>query len=265
MDSFKPTDPKASPLTDKELTCAVKDLTGKLIYPKINRRLVDPVVAGEPRFALFSFIKAKDAVADSDGFFGVAKLRGAFYSIEDAEARSEKIIRDVDSTNSVYICMMGEPIPLVVKGGASQLSEIDLQNKTEKAISDNVKAKRLQEKKEMDEIKQRQEALMRNEDLDEEIPEEKYVEKRVKMAHLRYAINEHIEKLKECRVLEKNVRDILRREALAHPEYETGYMERYKQGRRKAQIPEETDLTGFLKYMADPIDPPEQDNVSYIS
>jgi hypothetical protein len=266
MESFKPTDARAAPLSTDECMKAVDELTGKLIYPKINRKFVDPARPGDHRFALFSFVKAKGATADNDGFFGVAKIRGSFYTAEEAAIRAEELIRDVDSTNSIYTCLMGAPFPLVTKGNAKTLSEVNLRDKTEKAISDNVRMKRLEEQKEIDEIKERSNALMNN-DTDEvadEQPAEKYIEQRVKLAHLRYAMHEHTTKLAECKELEIKVRDVLRQEAGKHPDYEEGFLARFNHGRRKAHIPEETDLTGFLKYFADPIDPVD-DDISYIS
>lgn len=264
MDSFKITTSSNdfTPLTETETKLAVSELIVKSSYRQINRKLIDPQKQGEHKYALFSFVKAPNATCDSDGFFGVAKIRGSFFTEEEAARRAEEIIRDVDSTNSIYTCLIGVPFPLVVKGCAEDLTEIDLRNKTENVISENVRAKRLSEQKEINEIKERRDALLKNEGkIDSIHPEEQYVEQRVKLAHLRYAINEHTSKLAECRELEKKVRTNLNECKERNPEFEINYMERYKRGRREVGISEEADVTGFMKYMADPIDP----DVSYIS
>lgn len=264
MESFKPTTNEAPSLTDEETCAAVSCLVNPIPFRRVNRKLIDPQRHGESKFVLFSFAKAPNATCDSDGFFGVAKVRGAFFTEQEAASRAEELIRDVDSTNSIYTCHMGVPFPLVARGHANELTEIDLQNKTETAISENVRAKRLAEQKEMNEIKERRDALMKDEGkIDSVNPEEQYVEQRVKLAHLRYAINEHTLKLAECRELEIKVRDHLNECKTAHPEYEDNYMERYRRGRRDVGIPEDSDVTGFMKYMADPIDP--VDEPSYIS
>ena len=253
--------PPPPPLTPSELEVAVKELhlttctTGGCNFPRVNRKFCDPLKHGEPKFALFSFVKSKDAVADRDGFFGVAKIRGAFYCQEDADKKAEELIRDVDSTNSIYTCVMGTPFPLVAQGYAEDVAEIDLQNKVETAIAENVREKRNQEKKEMQELSARKEALMKDIDPNtKEDPEEKYVEQRVKLAHLKYAIDEHGRKLVECKELKDKCVAFLKEQCIENPDFEKNYLERYRRGRRAANIPEETDLTGFMKFMSDELD-----------
>lgn len=262
MDSFLPTDKKASPLNEEEQAAAFADLYTPTKFRKVNRKWMDPAKPGEPRFALFSFAKSAGATPDKDGFFGVAKIRGVFYSEEDASARAEEIIRDVDSTNSIFTALCGQPFPIVDRGFSSELSEIDLSNTTDKIISDNVKAKRKAEEREMKAIEERRQALM-NEDgtiKDSKTPEDAYIEKRVKLAHLRYNIKEHREKAIQCEELVKDtVKDLLEAKS-EHPEYEENYINKYQQARRKANIPEETDFSGFMTFFCDPIedDPDEK-------
>jgi hypothetical protein len=226
----------------------------KSSFPQVNRKFCDPDHQSEPRFALFSFIPAENVQPNQHGFYGVAKIRGAFFTSNEADERAEELIRNVDSTNSIFTCRIGAPIPLIARGKAENLSEIDLRQNTEKVISDNVRAKREQEKREIAEIEERSAALRKDV---ESVPDEldKYIEQRVKLAHLRYAIVEHTEKLEECKKLESKVRDILR---VAAPQHENAYLEKYMKSRRDAHIPEDTDMKYFMKYICDPIDPPEQ-------
>ena len=259
MDSFIPSDSCAPSLSPDERDAAVSELHIATPFSRVNRKFVDPQKPGDHKYALFSFVKSKTATADPDGFFGVAKIRGSFYTEDESAARAEELIKDVDSTNSIYTCRIGVPFPLIDRGYADQLTEVDLQNKTESAISDNIRAKRQAEQKEMNEIKARRDALMKD---DGNIgPEEEYIEQRVKLAHLRYAIHEHAIKGEECKELEKKVRLHLNQCKDANPEYEANYMEKYMQSRREVGAPKETDEIGFMRFMADPIDPP----VSYIS
>jgi hypothetical protein len=249
---FNPTDATAQPLTKQQTSDAVSQLViDTTKFPQINRKLVDPIKNGDPRFALFSFIPTAGATPDKDGVFGVAKIRGAFYTSKEADARAEEIISNVDSTNSIFTCFIGVPFALVPRGKAIDTTEIDLKNKTEKTISENIRIKRNAEKKEMEEIEERRADLLA--DVSKEpTDEDTYIEQRVKLAHLRYLIIEHKAKLKECEEAELKVRDKLRE---MPKDFEETYMDRYKEGRRKANIPEETDLSGFMKYMTEPIDP----------
>lgn len=264
MDSFLPTNSGEKRLTSKELESAVSQLHNRDLYRSVNRRLCDPIKPGEPNFALFSFIPSIGATPDTNGFYGVAKIRGVFFNVEDADKRAEELIRDVDSVNTIYTALCGSPFPLVVKGFAKDTVEIDISKKVEKTISDNVRAKRKADEKEVREIEERRKALLTDDGriLQSVDPAEKYVEQRVKLAHLRYTINEHSIKIEECRKLEASTREHLKECIAEHPEYEENYIARYKEGRRKANIPEETDFNGLMKYFADPIDPSD---VSYIS
>lgn len=272
MESFKPTNVKEDPLSAEECSVAVPALYNSKPFRAVNRRLHDPYKYGEPKFVLFSFIKSSGAVADKDGFLGVAKIRGSFHSEQDAKDRAEEIIRDVDSSNSIFTALTGVPFPLVDKGCAKELTEVDISKKVEKVISDNVRAKRQADEKELREIQERKAALVSEDGKinESEAPEDLYVQKRVKLAHLRYAIKEHISKAKECIKLEKTTRDDLNETKALNPEYESGFLKRYQDGRRKANIPESTDLTGFMKYLIDPINPENEDTYlevipSYVS
>ena len=266
MDSFVPLNSQEPELSKEECDLAVNELVKKP-YRVFRKNLHDPKKPGEPQFALFSFAKAAGATPDKDGFLGVAKIRGVFYGEEDAARRAEEIIRYVDSSNVIWTAICGEPIPLVPKGFSKNLTEVDISNKIAKAVSDNVRAKRKEEEREMQEIKNRQEALMNDDGTVKESidPEDKYVEQRVKLAHLRYAIVEHEKKMKECAALEVKVRDSLREYSKENPEFEANFVQRYKEGRRKANIAETTDFGGFMQYFLDPIDPIEGADPSYIS
>jgi DNA repair exonuclease SbcCD ATPase subunit len=240
----------------------------------VRRKFIDPPRNGEPRFALFSYIDTLDSellsflnglsLTDDDRvklesiknkrIKGVAKIRGAFYSQEEAEKRAEELIKDVDSTNSIFTCVIGSPFPLVASGFAAETSEIDLQQQTEHAIAQNVKDKRQKEKKEMEEIRQRQEELEKDiSKPTDEANEEEYIQHRVKLAHLRYAIQEHSKKGQECLELERKCVEWLVEMKGKHPEFETSYLQKYMKARRAAGIPEVHDFEGFMKYLNEPI------------
>lgn len=255
MDSFSPNDIKAEPLNASETAAAVSDLFSPVKFRSVNRKLVDPAKPGEPRFALFSFAKSAGSTADKDGFFGVAKIRGVFYTEAEAANRAEEIIREVDSSNSIFTAICGQPFPIVDRGHSAELTEIDVSKKTEKIISDNVKAKRKAEEKEIREIEERRQELMNDDGTIKESdnPEDAYVQKRLKLAQLRYNIKEHRSKAEQCEEMEKEtVKDLIDAQK-DHPEYEENYIKRYQAARRKANIPEDTDFSGFMTYFCDPV------------
>jgi len=278
--SFKitPSDVNIPVLTDEQLLSAKTEMFHPVTFPKVNRRFVDPSKQGEPRFALMSYIPKRDDEMTvfleeikqtlskkhkarleqlenrQDIVHGVLKIRGAYHTPAEAEARSEEIIREIDSANSIFTCVIGVPYPLVSSGQSLDLEEIDLQKETEKTIIQNVREKRKKEQKEIEEMKQREEELMKDTNKDpHEREEEDYIEHRVKLAHLRYTINEHHKKRTECIALEKDCVQWLLDVKNKHPEYEKNYMTKYLDARKKANIPEEQDGEGFMKYMKDPI------------
>jgi len=257
MDSFVPLNSKEKPLSEEECAAAVSKLYNAKPFRSVNRKLHDPYKYGEPRFGLFSFIKADGATADKDGFLGVAKIRGVFYTEQEAADKAEEIIRDVDSTNSIFTTLVGVPFAIEDKNHALELTEIDISKKIEKVISDNVRAKRKAEEKEIREIEERRKALVNNDGTinESDDPGEMYIRLRVKLAHLRYGIREHTAKANECIKLEKSVRQQIIECKAEHPEYEENFIDRYKAGRRNANVPESTDFGGFMSYLLEPINP----------
>lgn len=240
-------------LAKEELLQATKELSLTAPYPKVNRKFVDTAVAGEPKFALFSYIPTKNSKPDEDGFYGFAKVRGCYHTIEEAQTRAETIVRDIDSTNSIFTCRVGAPFPICTTGHAETVDEIDLRQKTEDTISQNVRARRRQDQKEMDEIKAKEEELKADVTKGPD-PEEDYITHRVKLANLKFMIHEHEAKKQECEKLRDTCLAWLLEAKKENPDYETKYMDKYMESRRKANIPDDSQMSGFMNYMRDPLE-----------
>ena len=278
--TFYPTHPTNEPsLSNEDVQVAKDELVKNVnVFPRINRRFVDPPKAGEAKFALFSYIDYQDV--EMLRFFdeiidslkpkhkkqllelkarphlvkGVGKIRGAYMTQQEAETRAEEIVRDIDSTNSVFTCIVGMPFPLVTEGMSEEVNEIDLQQQTEHTIAQNVRRQRQKEQKEMEDIKRREEELMRNAEKDPNADDEdNYIAQRVKLAHLRYSIEQHVKKHDECVENKKKVLEWLVDMKSRNPEFEEKYMEKYMAGRKAAHIPDDHDPEGFMKYMNDPL------------
>jgi hypothetical protein len=249
MNEFQLKNEDAPVLSDRETDSAVKDLYHN-DYVNINRKYCDPINPGEPRLALMSFIKAPGVQCGEDGIFGVIKIRGAFYTVEDADKKAKEIIKNVDSTNSIYTCLIGQPYPLMVRGHALDVVEVDLKEKTEECISTNVKEKRKEEQKEIEEMKRRREELYKDVDPETKIdPEEIYIEHRVKLAQLKWNKSEHKKKIIECDAAIAKCVTYLETENINHPEYETTYLEKYKKARDAVNIPDTSESMSLMKFM----------------
>jgi hypothetical protein len=277
--TFIPTHPTNEPILSKEEIKLAKDeLIKNKSFPRINRRFVDPPKAGEPKFALFSYIdqidnQMEDFLRDVKPHLneelkqqleslqnrpnilrGVGKIRGAFITQQEAEERAEEIVRDVDSTNSVFTCIVGVPFPLIAEGMSEEVVKIDIQHQTEKTIEQNVRKQRYKEEKEMKEMKRREEELMRNAQKDPNADDqENYITQRVKLAHLRNHIQELKKQYRNYVKNEEQCTDWLIDMKSRHPEFEKKYMEKYMAGRKAAHIPEGKEVEGFMKYMNDPL------------
>lgn len=251
MELWKPnTSQHTPPLSADELPKAVETLSVRAPFSKLNRRYVDPPIINQ-NFALMSFIPSPHVKPDEDGFYGFVKIRGVYNTLEEADACTENIIRNVDSCNTVYTCNVGRPVPLCISGHAATLNEINLQDKTEDTIAKNVREKRKQDQMEIEAMKEREEALKK--DVSEPNIEDEYVAKRVKLATLKFTFEEHIKKAKEYNELRKKCEKDLLDLSELHPEFEERYMERYMEGRKKANIPDDAEMPGFMAFMNDPL------------
>lgn len=249
INEFKPNTIDPTPLSASETKTAY-DALYTVVKPVkgLNRRYVDPVI-NDQKYGLLTFIPARDAKPNSDGFYGYVKLRGNYSTIADASARSAEIIKNVDSTNPIYTCVVGSPVPLVVDGFAEEKDEIDVKKHVEEDVSANVRNKMQKARREIEEIKEREEELKR--DVAEPDPQDEYNSKRTKLAVLRWTIIEHQNKIKELTELRnKCVRELVK-EQHEHPDWERDHLERYMAARKKVGMDQE--LTGFMTMIGMPI------------
>lgn len=273
-------------LTPNETELAKNNLLKNVYYPKINRKFRDTIGYNDPQFALFSYIttedselnsflsKIKDYLENQKGkhvqndmlrevnflqtrtkpMIGIGKIRGAFQSEQDAKAKAEEIIRDYDSVNSIFTCMIGVPFPIVAEGHSKELDEINIEHETEKTIAQNVREKRDRDKKEIDSIKQRKEELLTDVDKDpSDDPMALYIQNRVKLAHLRYYINAYQKQLEETKQNEEKCKLWLKEKSTQNPEFEKDYLDIYMKSRRDINLPDSYDPDNMMKYINDPL------------
>ena len=245
LQPFKPNSPLSTPsLSNDKLDVALELLYNRVPADiRLNRRCIDPPLLNQ-KYALMSFIPCPDAVPDKNGFYGFVKNRGSFTTIEEADEQAKHIIQNVDSTNSIFTCNVGRPVPLVVQGYAESLNEIDLQSKAQDVISKNVKKMRLKEQKQIEDMKEREDALRK--DIEGSNTQDEYVSKRVKRANLMFTVDEHQKLLAAC---EKELVEMFKK----NPNYELTYMEMYMDSRKKAHLVDDAELPGFMKYMDTPL------------
>lgn len=236
-------------LNDAEVSAAmeslvVRDFVAK--FPKVDKFYADPTIPGQ-QIALHSFVPAKGATPDKDGIYGMVKVRGVFATQREADERAEYLIRNADSYHSIYHSYVGRPFPLSRdKKYVANTVEIDIRKKTTETIDKDVKDKRDDERKQMEEIKDREKKL--RDDVSSDIdPEDRYTELQVKRAQLSWTYVETLKKLDEYkRIILKAREDIAALEE-KNPEVREKYVEKYMAARREAGLKENEE--SFLAYL----------------
>ena len=86
--------------------------------------------------------------------------RGAFALYSVRTEKSEDLIRSHDSYHKIYVGRVGRPMPVTQESTWSkEVNEVDMEKKVSKIVSEDVKAKRQEEKQKVNEIREREKNL----------------------------------------------------------------------------------------------------------
>lgn len=243
--------PKSKPvLNDEDCERAYKEcFVSSLTDIAYERKYADPKIAGQT-YSLHSFIPSKGAKPDKDGIFGMLKIRGTFGTIEETNERAEELIRNHDSYHKIYHGYVGKPMPITVKSDFSaEVEEVDINQQISKIVREDVKEKRSQEKKQVQEIRERERNLKEAVEQEATDPYEKYTCLRVKKAQVVWSYMEHRKKLNEMiDVFEQTLLEIKEMDD-EDDDYAKRYLDRYLEAREKAGIPEDKNDSSFMKYL----------------
>lgn len=256
----------ASPLSQSETKEALKELndTNNIDkFPKVDRVYADPAVPMQ-NVSLFSFVPSKGAKPDKNGIYGFGKIRGCFNSPEEANQRAEFLIRNVDSHHQIFHTFTGKPFPITLSSQfSSKVDEINLKKEMTKAISEDLRSKKLKEKREIEGIKEKEKKLLESSERarkddgvseikhTEEEEYEEYITKKVKLAQLSYLFLTHLEKLHEVKDLVLKTRSEVEKMDKENTTFKDKYFEKYMDARKAAGIKEtkeEQDKT-FMRFM----------------
>jgi len=271
---WKP-DQGASPLSEKEVKQAITCLVNKDYHERfreIERKYVDSAVPFQ-RIALVSFVPASGAIPNERGVYGFAKVRGSYNSLEEADERSEYIIRNDDSYHQIYWAEVGKPFPITNSSDYSRdVKRVDLQQEMTRTISEDIRRKREKDQKNIEEIKERENRLMEdNEKIKERnkqdkivlTPEEeldRYVTIRNKKAQLTYHYLEVQERIgKMITILAKTRKEVEEFDE-KDPTLKERYFDKYMEARKKANLDKQSHKQNFIKYMVEDVKIPEVDD-----
>jgi hypothetical protein len=242
-------------LTDEEQQAAIKTLLDSSVtdqFPKVDRFYADPIHLNQ-QYCLHSFVPTQGAQPDSEGVYGFIKCRGTFATADEANQRAEWLIRNADSYHSIQTAYVGRPFPLFKGDYIKETHEVDIRKKAVETISEDIKQKKLDEKKEMELIQEREQKLL-NESKEDFVPDplETYTTLHVKKANLLFTYVETQKKLTQMRESIKRTYKEISEMDHEHPDFYDQYHERYMKARREAFLPEpkETD-ENFIKYLCE--------------
>lgn len=220
-------------------------------FPRVDRTYADPILSMQ-LYGLVSFTPAKGATPNENGVYGFAKLRGNFASEIEASQRAEFLIKNVDSYHQIYHTYVGRPFPITNSSKYSgETKEVDIRKQTAESVSQNVREKRLDEEKEIREIKQREEKLLEETKREEIDTYEDYITQKVKLAQLSFTYLEHQKKMEEVKGIIINTRELIKKLDDEFPDYNSSYYEKYMKARKDAGIKETSDdlNANFLKFL----------------
>lgn len=227
-----PVDVTRDPLTSEQLEVASELKKAdflKLEFPRTRKVRVDPEIANQ-KYALISFIPSKNATPDSDGCFGVSKIRGVFPNLDEADEWASNLIRNYDSYAEIDFVPVGKEFPVMADNTVyvRESREVDVRKILDKTTKEYLDRKRDQEKQQIEEIKQKQKEL-------QELPLEEdkdsidyYIKLRVKRATSLLRKDEALAVVNQCKhVIEHSGVELSDVEE-KHPEYASTYLEQYE-------------------------------------
>ncbi len=227
-------------------------------YPRDRKTRTDPEVLGQT-IGLVSFIPSKDAKPDSEGSFGVMKLRGNFQTALEAEKWCEMLIRDYDSYSVNQFVFVGREYPLMATNDIynSPHKEEDLKDVISKVVKTYLKEITEKREKEEKDMLERQSKLSLNKEqkrINTDKEEDKttieyYTLLNVKRAYNLHQLNESELTMKKSQlVIENTEKEIAQMEA-EFTDFKKEYLDRFIEAVKKAGTPEGSDT--FIKHMVD--------------
>jgi len=245
----------APSLTEDEVKNAMSDLNVQTFvhkFPRFERFYADPQLQNQ-NYSLVSFVPSKGSTPDTDGVYGMLKIRGTFASEDEAMLRAEYLIRTGDSYHSIYSTYVGRPFPLAAtKKYVMDTTEVDIKKKIVDSTSSEIRKKRDEERQTMKEIQEREKELLADVERKEDDPYDLYTELMVKKAQLSWTYHQTLQKMEEMKRNIIKARDEIVVMRANNEDYHTQYFKRYMDAREKAGLPSTDD--SFIKYMAEDLD-----------
>ena len=218
------------------------------LYRKIERNYVDPTYQNQ-FYCLHSFIPSSGATPDKDGFYGMFKFRGAFQTIEEADARAEWLIKHHDSMHTIYTGRIGFPLPACVDGLRNVSADVNEIGGINEFLKKDKEKHDENEKQIKEQIKQRETELLENTSNPNIDPYEKYIEMQNKKAILIDTYIEYKEKISKMKENITNVINEIKQLEESNPVYKNEYKDKLFKARADVNLSNNPEEVSFLKYL----------------
>jgi hypothetical protein len=246
-------DGKAAPLTGQEIDDAKTELVQRVFsqykFPRVQRFRVDPPINQMNYYSLHSFAPSPGAKPDDDGCFGVVKFRGAFGTLEEADAWAEHLIRNVDSLHEIHIGYVGKEFPLTLDPlYFSETHEVNMKKKMDTVAKAHVKASQEKEKQDIDNLKKREKELLESSNQSPEeikVSLDHYIALKVKCANIMLVREETMKKLEAYEVSKREAEQEMADLDKQYPEYAAQVLPTFMKSLQDVGIKD----TPLLKYM----------------
>ena len=136
---------------------------------------------------------------------------------------------------------------------SADTNEIDIRKEMTESISNDVKQKKQDDLKTVQEIKNREEELIADTKKEEVDPYDEYITLRVKKAQLSWTYLEHVNKIKEIKDIIVRTRKEIEKLEEDKSDYKEKYYDKYMSARKESgfkDTPEEME-TNFLKFLVE--------------
>jgi hypothetical protein len=153
--------------------------------PMFEKSFADPPIHGQ-RYALVSFVPSNGATPDKHKIHGFMKVRGVYYTENECKKAAEKLISESDTVHSIQTVYVGKPFPVCEEtSNVLKNTSVEQVKTAANEAYDNFKREQsARETKNAETIKEREVELLNEGALENMNPMDRYIQLRVKRAHL---------------------------------------------------------------------------------
>jgi len=224
-------DPSAKPLDVKELAIAIRD--NICVHREFIKAKIDPTIVDQDVGAFsFKYLQAPFILPDGELFYGWMKFRGSHRSVDDATDYLKELLKFHDSKSKNRVYKAGAWVPLT----SSKLLSKEFHTFSEDKWRINEQESIERQRKEIKEIRQREEQLKQGIGQFEEGSLDYYIMKKVTLSENEYTLERALTTVKECR---KNMNPLVEHIELLekeHPEYIDQALNKYNEERVDAGL-----------------------------